>query len=376
MHARCLVTPGLAALPMLAGPLAARQAVLEVKRDQPGEGAAIAAARAEAQRKLIEGAPGVGRAVTAALDWLKKHQDRDGHWSAAQFMARDSEEKCDGAGEAGADLQVTALALLAFQADGNTLRAGAHRSVIQVAVKWLMEQQREGGQFGLATPGDQALATWAMGEAARLGEYRPIKHVVEQAGSFLLGQRLANGAFADGRGAADPVATALAMRAFLAVGMDREKDLSPTLQWLGVATDAGGRFAAAKPRVGKAAPETAIAAGVLARLLCGSKKDDSRVINGIEELQTRMPRWDAAAGTIDATCWLLGSEAVYRVGGPYWQLWWQKLGDALVKGQRSDGRFAGSWDPCGPGSAHGGRVWMTASLVLALTTPFRLVQSK
>ncbi|MCA8977578.1 MAG: hypothetical protein KDC98_22835, partial [Planctomycetes bacterium] len=70
----------------------------------------------------------VRNAIDASLQWLEKHQDRDGRWDCDQFMKHDSVEPvCDGPGNAVHDVGVTGLALLCFLADGATAHAGDFR---------------------------------------------------------------------------------------------------------------------------------------------------------------------------------------------------------------------------------------------------------
>ena len=47
------------------------------------------------------------------------------------------------------------------------------------------------------------------------------------------------------------------------------------------------------------------------------------------------------------------------------------LNDAVVKPQRQDGNFKGSWDPIDVWGEDGGRVYSTASLVLTLEAYYR-----
>ena len=59
------------------------------------------------------------------------------------------------------------------------------------------------------------------------------------------------------------------------------------------------------------------------------------------------------------------------MGGRHWQEWSKGLGD-VIRAQRSDGRFAGSWDPVGVWDCDGGRVYATAMYALALEVRSRM----
>jgi len=60
---------------------------------------------------------------------------------------------------------------------------------------------------------------------------------------------------------------------------------------------------------------------------------------------------------------------MYQVGGLTWEQW--RTLDAVVKTQRADGNFAGSWDPDDAWGTEGGRVYSTAMLVLTLEANYR-----
>ncbi len=56
------------------------------------------------------------KAITAALDWFVRHQERDGHWSLSDLHQHCQGEPCDQLGAANNDAAATGLALLPFLA--------------------------------------------------------------------------------------------------------------------------------------------------------------------------------------------------------------------------------------------------------------------
>ncbi len=63
---------------------------------------------------------------------------------------------------------------------------------------------------------------------------------------------------------------------------------------------------------------------------------------------------------------------MYQMGGSqYWKPWQKAMEKAVVKSQKHDGDFKGSWDPVGPWGHVGGRVYSTACMVLCLEVYFR-----
>jgi hypothetical protein len=68
----------------------------------------------------------------------------------------------------------------------------------------------------------------------------------------------------------------------------------------------------------------------------------------------------------DILYWSLGSQALYQVGGEPWSRWTKTVVPRLIAGQSAVGVHRGSWDPVGPDSKSGGRVYATVLAVRAL----------
>ena len=59
-----------------------------------------------------------------------------------------------------------------------------------------------------------------------------------------------------------------------------------------------------------------------------------------------------------------------------WEKWRKQVGAALLKGQRKDGSFRGSWDPLGNYSSSAGRVFITGLCTLMLQAPYRYPRAR
>src|SRR5690606_29468714 len=120
-------------------------------------------------------------AVRAALEWLRRHQDEDGKWSAADYHkhCRNRSKDFERYGEDRAfgehDVGITALAMLAFTGYGQTHIEGLYPEYVEClrkAVKWMRSQQQNSGKHnGRYGSGeheqwiyDHAIATMAMAE--------------------------------------------------------------------------------------------------------------------------------------------------------------------------------------------------------------------
>ena len=69
--------------------------------------------------------------------------------------------------------------------------------------------------------------------------------------------------------------------------------------------------------------------------------------------------------------WYYGTLALYQVQGPAWQKWNQAMQRRVVVLQRTDGPYAGSWDPDTVWGSYGGRVYSTALGALCLEVYYR-----
>jgi hypothetical protein len=64
---------------------------------------------------------------------------------------------------------------------------------------------------------------------------------------------------------------------------------------------------------------------------------------------------------------------MHNLGGPEWEEWNRQIRDTLVRAQRKDGPFAGSWDPRTQWGGYGGRVYSTAIATLTLEVYYRFL---
>lgn len=334
--------------------------------------------------------------IAPALDWLARHQDADGRWDADQFMKHDmSGTPCDGAGNAVHDVGVTALALMAFVGDGNSMRGGQHRDVVRRAVGWLRGQQDESGRFGPASSSDfiydHAIATYALCETYGYSQYKLLAPIAQRGVHYLQAHRNPYGAWRyqprDGDNDVSVTCWAImALASALHWGLEVDRSALASAQvFLESCTSPdghcgysrAGEASARKPgdhasRFPVERGEAMTAAALFCRYFLGQDlKEEASMRGAVQRLLAKKPSWDSKAGSIDHYYWYYASYALYQVGGAPWREWSQALEKALVKTQRGDGNFAGSWDPAGVWGEDGGRVYSTAILALTLQAYYR-----
>ena len=113
--------------------------------------------------------------------------------------------------------------------------------------------------------------------------------------------------------------------------------------------------------------EAITALSVLVRLTLGAKPEDSCLRKGVTLILAKKPRWDVAAGAIDAFYWYYGVRALRAYGGPESKDWLKAMRSMAVEQQRTSGTDAGSWEPIDAWSDDSGPVYMTALMLSALS---------
>ncbi len=432
----------------------------------------------------IEEEPGTGpRAVELGLEWLQVHQDPDGRWDSADFMAHDLRgEATDGPGSQVHSVGVTGLALLAFLGDGNTMRSGPYQDVVNKAVQWLREQQGDNGlygtnashdfiydhtlatlamieAFGLSDSGllrryaqnginyleshrnpysvwryqprdgdndtsvtawavkayksamdyglevnptalanashdyiyDHTLATLAMIEAYGLSDFNLLRRYAQNGINYLESHRNPYSVwrYQPRDGDNDTSVTSWAVLAYRSA-MDFDLEVNPAAlanasTWYDEVTSGNGQAGYTKRgelssrnpgdhsrRFPPDRGEALTAAALRSRFLLGQDPEQDQIMTtAADRILSKPPLWDEDAGTIDHYYWYYATYALYRMGGDHWADWSRYLTDAVVKTQRADGNFQGSWDPIGVWGGSGGRIYSTALMLLTLQAYYR-----
>ncbi|MEE9126275.1 MAG: hypothetical protein V3U11_03975 [Planctomycetota bacterium] len=358
------------------------------------------APRFAAAEQRLGGVPGSGPAVMSGLKWLQRHQDEDGHWDSDGFMMHDTKgEACDGKGNAAHDVGLTGLAALALLADGNTPGRGLYRREVRAALDWLVAQQDgRSGRIGTTASHtfiyDHAIAAYALCEGYGLSDDAALKDAAQKAIDYLEMHRnpFAVWRYQPRDGDNDISVTSWAVSAYAAAqdfGLDvNEKVFGIAAGYINVLTDptngrcgytrrgepsarsAGAHSTVFPPEKG----EALTAAALFCRFRMGREQADQEIMKLAAELVMTKPPV-ARKDSIDHYYWYYGSQAMYQVGGQYWARWSAALQDALIKTQRQDNNFKGSWDPTGVWGREGGRVYATAMATLALSSGHRYARA-
>ncbi|MEZ6062834.1 MAG: hypothetical protein R3C19_21025 [Planctomycetaceae bacterium] len=103
--------------------------------------------------------------------------------------------------------------------------------------------------------------------------------------------------------------------------------------------------------------------------MLGYTRDSPSSQESVRYLLQNMPR----LSELNLYYWYYGTLAMYQFGGEPWEQWNSAVRDTLIRQQRTDGNFAGSWDPDDPWGRYGGRLYSTAIATLTLEVYYRLL---
>ena len=315
-------------------------------------------------------------AVISGLTWLAKNQKADGSWSLlGPFKDGGSEENIPAA---------TAMALLAFQGQGNTHRTGKFKDNVIKGWRFLIKLQEKDGNF-VTTGGShqrlyaQAQCTIALCELYgmtmdsnyRMPAERAIKYALMAQDKKLGGWRYVPGEDSDTSVTGWYVmALQSARMAKLEVPQSAFDNISRFLD--SVQTDGGKAYTYT---IGTFSTPAVTAEGLLCREYLGWKQDDPRLVEGVAALNKNPV--DYSSGERDVYYWYYATQACHHMEDnppkhKIWSDWNDEMRQAVPEQQIKKGAEAGSWDPDGDKwGSYGGRLYVTCLSIYMLEVYYR-----
>ena len=324
--------------------------------------------------------PELETAVKAGLKWLADHQEPDGRWSPRRHEGgreiREAGRDRQGAG-ARADTGVTALAILAFAAAGNTHLEGTHHITVRRAVEFLLSKQDANGSLG----GDAQLfefmychgmATLALSELLGMTGDAKLRQPLARAVAYTLAAQdpVGGGWRYRPREAGDTSQFGwqiMALKSASLAGIPIPESTWRAAQRF-LDSVSGGRhrgLAAYRPEEDFTRSMTAEA--LACRQFLGLANDSPTAKEAGDFLLGDLP----GQGDPNLYYWYYASIAMYQLQGDYWKRWSEALRKTLLSTQRTAGTLAGSWDPNTRWDGYGGRVYSTALATLCLEAHYR-----
>jgi hypothetical protein len=325
------------------------------------------------------GSPGSESAVEAALAWLHRHQEADGHWDAKKWE-----------GTMKTDPGVTGLALLAFLGAGYTEKEGKYKNTVWKATQWIMKQQEASGAIGKGAEGTEpngvgyhhSICGLALAEAYGMGKNAAVRAAAQKAVNYSANTHQCKGSgwrYTPGMEADLSVTGWFVMQLKSAkiAGLNVPgSSLQGALTFTDKVSDQYGKCRY-KPDWLSPNP-TMTSVGMLVRLYTGSRPTDAKVSGGANYLLKSLPVWGENGVGVNMYYWYYGTMTMFQVGGEPWKKWNTALRDMLCDNQRKGGPrdgsekdVDGSWDPVGAWATRGGRTYATAVGALCLEVYYR-----
>lgn len=335
--------------------------------------------REEGMRKALMakygGNPQSEQAVQLALAWLAKQQDKHtGSWSLVGPYSNGA--------QANNTVAATAMALLAFQGNGNTHKKGKYRAEVSKGWEYLLKEQGKTGDetgnfYNGEGPHNHHLYTHGQGLIAVCELYAmtrdpKFREPAEKALAYAIysQHRLGGWRYAP-QSDSDTSVTG-----WLLMGLQSAKmagfEVSPeVLERVGSYLDKVSQQEQSQYGYNMGAQPTATmtAEALLCRQYLGWRQDDPRLLRGADFLiGGNLPDW----GQKNVYYWYYGTQMMHHLEGPRWDKWNSITRDMLVKNQRKSGDEAGSWDPGSDAQeTDGGRLYVTCLSTFCLEVYYR-----
>jgi hypothetical protein len=326
--------------------------------------------RKDALLKAYGGTKTTQDSVNAALRWLKAQQGRGGFWSLRGPYA-------DGARSENRQA-ATAMATLAFLGDGHShVKDGPYRQTVAKALRALLNSQQDDGEFFTdETPSSHRLythaqCTIAMCELYAITEDSQARESARRAIEYCVENQASQGGWRYDPGHdSDMSVTGWFVMALQSARMAHIEVPTVTLHRVtkfldSVSGDQGSRYSYT-PERSATAPMTAEA--LLCRQYLGWKRDDPRLLRGVEYLAQHPVNWNSP----NVYHWYYAAQVMHHMGGEHWVEWNKVMRQVIPENQEREGPERGSWDPDGDAwGSSAGRLYMTCLATYMLEVYYR-----
>ncbi|RME78148.1 MAG: hypothetical protein D6785_12240, partial [Planctomycetota bacterium] len=357
----------------------------------------------QALLKKYGGSRSSEQAVYFGLDWLKRHQDKDGKWSTAKFDVHCKGFRCKGFGKGNHDVALTGLALLAYLGAGHTHLRGPFKNTVKKGLFWLKKKQKKDGSF-FNNMYDHGIATFAIAEAYILTQECWLRKILQKGVDFICKAQTKDSGWRyrphaldadisvsgwqimalDSARKSPEIHVPLKNLIWAAKFLDNLKDINNKGNFTGLTRyhlDSPQKVKEQNPTNPNKKPKptggslATSAVGVYCRHLLGEPMDSSIIEKGIQyfapktpkKLYSNHPQFKAQ----NRYFWYYAFLALFQKGGMWWKKWNHILPPLLIKDQQKQGCAKGSFPPDLHWGHVGGRVYSTAISVLTLEVYYR-----
>jgi len=313
-----------------------------------------AAAAERGKVGVAELTPKAEAAIDRGLRYLAKNQNKDGSWGARYPAA------------------ITALSMMSFMLKGHFPQRGPYGKPLDKAVVWLIKRGKEGGGYlGGTSHGmyEHALATLALSEVWGMCDRDEVRDVLKRAVNVILRAQNPQGGWRYQPQPIDADVSVTVMQ-IVALASAQEAGILVPAQVVRKAIayvkscqnkfDGGFSY-----QPGGSNPTlSSSAAGVMSLLMCG-ERESKAVARGLEYIRTR-PEKEFEETKFYSYAHYYAVQAMYQAGEAYYQEWYPKIHDALLRSQKPDGCWQGT-------GGESGYSYGTSMAILVLGVPYRFL---
>jgi len=329
------------------------------------------------------------KAVRAGLEWLARHQNRDGSWTFGQTHG----DRCSGYpdnGVGGSMLGATGMALSAFLGAGHTHKQrGDFQKTVRAGLAYLVSKMDSSGRF-FESDGHsatqmycQGMAACALVEAYGMTEDKKLKKAAQLSIDYLVKAQDKNGGgwrYQPGEPGDTSVSTWQVMALKSAVMADLSvprRTLAKAMKFLDSVRHQdpnGAIYYLYMPNQANGDPAARVAMALLCRSYLGWKPKHKELQGGVTVCERIGPQVDDMYFNYHATMLLFRNDGP---DGPLWKKWNKAMQQLLLDAQETgdDEHIAGSWffreSSTHMTSSSGGRVCHTALATMMLETYYR-----
>jgi hypothetical protein len=317
-----------------------------------------------------DGSPETVAAVELGLKWLARQQHKNGSWSMKGPYDDGSYQENRTA--------ATAMALLAFQGDGNTHQDGPYRDAVKNGLKFLLNKQsRRDGFFAAGEPDHQrayahAQAMIAICELYGMTQDSTLRIPAEASVEYALYAQGREGGWRyDPKSDSDLSVTGwyvMALKSAQSAGINvSHSALAHVRSYLDrVSVEDGAGYCY---QLGRPATPAMTAEGLLCRQYLGWPREEPAMALG---LSTLVDEWPISRQNMNVYYWYYATQALHHYGGSAWRIWNGNMKVELPSMQIKKGSEAGSWSP--QADQHGnasGRLYTTCLCIYCLEVYYR-----
>lgn len=330
--------------------------------DEGGTSPAYQSRSATLRQQQLDAAGGTSeseQAVTAAINWLARHQNPDGSWGCAKFTSQCKDPSCTkhpkggfgGGGGADYPAAATAFGLLPFLASGQTHQTkGPYQKVIENGLTWLTQNQNEeSGRFGSGSMYEHGLATIAICEAYGLSKDPKLKNIAQ--GAIRFTEDAQNDVSGGWHYTANPPTVGdtsvfgwqfMSLKSAQMAGLKVDpRSLTNAKRFLvSVSKGKGGGLFSYMPESGPTPAMSSV--GLLCFQHSGMKRTDPAMTEGMKYVMANL-----GGAKNDSYFLYYATQVMHNVPGTEWETWNQTTRNYLISMQIKEGCAAGSWAPTG-----------------------------